>query len=73
MDKSKKVKIWYDKEGDYLEVIFEKKKGFFKETANDAVMEKVDLDGKVIGFSILHVSSLAMQKPLSVTLKSKVA
>jgi len=70
MDKSKKVKIWYDKEGDYLEVIFERKKGFFRETANDAVMEKVDLEGKIIGFSILHVSSLTLQKPLSVTLNT---
>ena len=70
MDKSKKVKIWYDKEGDYLEVIFERKKGVFRETANDAVMEKIDLDGNVIGFSILHVSSLTMQKPLSVTLNT---
>lgn len=65
---NKEVKIWYDKEGDYLEVIFEKKKGYFKETDNDAVMEKVDEDGNVIGFSILKVSSLK-QQPFSVTLQ----
>ena len=28
----KEIKIWYDKEGDYLEVIFEKKEGYFIET-----------------------------------------
>ena len=51
-------KIWYDSEGDYLEVIFERKAGYFRETENDAVMEKVDEDGNILGFSILKVSAL---------------
>jgi len=63
-----KVKVWYDSEGDYLEVLFERKKGYFQKTANDAVMEKVDKDGNVIGFSILGVSALEGQRPLSITL-----
>ena len=54
----KVIKIWYDKEADYLEVLFEQKKGYFRETENEAVMEKVDEDGNIIGFSILKVSSL---------------
>lgn len=70
---AKKIKIWYDEEGDYLEVLFEKKAGYFKETANDAVMEKVDSKGKVIGFSILKLSALRGQKPISVQLVSKAA
>jgi uncharacterized protein YuzE len=68
----KQIKIWYDKEGDYLEVLFEQKKGYFKETENDAVMEKVDEEGNVIGFSILKVSALK-KKPLSIALESQVA
>lgn len=64
----KKIKIWYDSEGDYLEVIFEQKAGYFKETENDGVMEKVDEEGNIIGFSILKVSALKEQKPLSVAL-----
>jgi len=67
----KEIKIWYDKEGDYLEVLLEKRKGYFKETENDAVMEKVDEEGNIIGFSILKVSALK-EKPLSVNLKSAV-
>ncbi len=55
---AKEIKIWYDKEGDYLEVLFERKAGYFRETENNAVMEKVDLQGNVIGFSILKVSAL---------------
>lgn len=66
----KEVKVWYDKEGDYLEVIFEKKAGYFRETENDAVMEKVDTKGNVIGFSILKVSALKVKSPLSVSLKN---
>jgi uncharacterized protein YuzE len=62
-----KIKVWYDSEGDYLEVMFEKKEGYFKETESDQVMEKVDMDGKVIGFSILKVSSLKGH-PLEVAL-----
>ena len=68
----KEIKIWYDKEGDYLEVLFEKKAGYFKETENDAVMEKVDEEGNIIGFSILKVSALK-EKPLSISLESHVA
>lgn len=70
---AKKVKIWYDVEGDYLEVIFEKKAGYFKETSNYAVMKKVDNAGNIIGFSILKVSALRGQKPLAMTLASKAA
>ena len=33
-------KIWYDGEGDYLEVSFERKAGYFRETGNDAVIKK---------------------------------
>lgn len=66
----KKVKVYYDKEGDYLEVLFDPKAGYFKETENEAIMEKVDGKGNIIGFSILNVSTLKEQKPISVTLKS---
>ncbi len=65
----KEIKVWFDKEGDYLEVMFERKTGYFRETGNDAVMEKVDEEGNIIGFSILKVSALEEQKPLSVILK----
>ncbi|MGH7812925.1 MAG: DUF2283 domain-containing protein [Candidatus Binataceae bacterium] len=65
----KQVKVWYDPEGDYLEVIFERKAGYFRETADDRVMEKVDADGNVIGFSVLKVSALK-QNPIEVALGS---
>jgi uncharacterized protein YuzE len=63
----RKLKVWYDPEGDYLEVIFDQKPGYFRETGNDQVMEKVDDQGNVLGFSVLHVSALK-EKPLEVAL-----
>ena len=72
-NKSKNITVWYDKEADFLEVLFERKRGTFRETPNDAVMEKVDGRGNVIGFSILKVSALNLRKPLSVTLKTGIA
>jgi len=62
------ITVWFDPEGDFLEVLFEKKEGYFRETASDSVMEKVDLQGNVIGFSILQVSALHSQQPLLVRL-----
>ncbi|MBW1926668.1 MAG: DUF2283 domain-containing protein [Deltaproteobacteria bacterium] len=67
------IRVWYDQEGDYLEVIFDRKKGFFRETEIDAVMEKVDEDGNILGFSILKVSALKGQQPLSVALRRQTA
>ena len=61
------IKVWFDQEGDYLEVLFEKKEGYFRETSVDQVMEKVDKRGNVVGFSVLKVSKLK-RKPLEVAL-----
>ena len=53
----KKLNIWFDKEGDFLELTIGKPvKGFFRELGND-MLERVDAKtGKVIGFSILNFS-----------------
>jgi len=64
---TKQVRIWFDPEGDYLEVIFDPKPGYFRETASDQVMEKVDEDGNLLGFSVLKISALH-QTPLEVAL-----
>ena len=63
----KKLKIWYDREADYLEVIFDQREGYFRATENDRVMEKVDMQGNVLGFSVLKVSAL-QKSPLEVAL-----
>ena len=58
------VKIWFDVEGDFLEVLFSDRAGFMRETSNDAVMERVDEQGNILGFTVMQVSRLARDKPL---------
>jgi hypothetical protein len=59
-----KVKVWFDAEADFLEVRFSDAAGYEKTTTNDAVMERVDAQGHVIGFSILGVSRFKKSNPL---------
>jgi uncharacterized protein YuzE len=59
-----KVKVWFDAEADFLEVRFSDAVGYEKATTNDAVMERVDAQGHVIGFSILGVSRFKKSNPL---------
>ncbi len=68
MRMAQKVKVWYDAEADFLEVQFPNAAGFMRETANDAVMERVDEEGHALGFSILNVSHLSREKPLETEL-----
>ena len=59
-----KIRVWFDAEADFLEVRFSDAAGYEKETAHDAVMERVDAEGNVTGFSILGVSRFRKDKPL---------
>jgi hypothetical protein len=56
-----------DPEGDFLEVIFDRRPGFFRETPSDQVMQKVDEQGNLLGFSVLRVSALR-EHPLEIAL-----
>ncbi len=47
-----KSKLWFDPEGDYREVIFSDAPSYMRETKSDAVMQRVDEQGHLIGFSI---------------------
>jgi uncharacterized protein YuzE len=47
-----KMKIWFDEEGDYLEIRSEEAKGYMRDLGND-IWERVDEQGKVIGSGIL--------------------
>jgi hypothetical protein len=65
-----KLKVWFDPEADFLEVRFSDAAGYEKETKHDAVMERVDAEGHVIGFSIMGVSQFSKDKPLEADLIS---
>ena len=63
-----KIKVWFDAEADFLEVRFSNAVGYEKATANDAVMERVDAAGQVIGFSVMGVSKFKKGNPLEADL-----
>ena len=65
---AEKVKVWFDGEADYLEVRFFDAPGYQKATRHDAVMERVDEKGNIIGFSILGVSRFKKDEPLETDL-----
>ncbi|MBL1209798.1 DUF2283 domain-containing protein [Geminocystis sp. GBBB08] len=68
---SNTMKIYYDSEADFLEVQFSQAIGYMRETDNDNLMERVDLEGNIIGFSVLNVRQLAQDKPLIAELITK--
>jgi Zn ribbon nucleic-acid-binding protein len=63
-----KIKVWFDAEADFLEVRFSDAAGYEKETKHDAVMERVDAQGQVIGFSVMGVSKFRKGNPLEADL-----
>lgn len=63
-----KVTVWFDAEADFLEVRFSDEPGYEKETSHDAVMERLDEHGNVIGFSILGVTRYRKSQPLQADL-----
>jgi hypothetical protein len=66
---AEKVKVWFDPEGDFLEVLFSDAPGYMRGTANDALMERVDEQGRVLGFSILGVSRFRRERPFEAELQ----
>jgi len=61
---AQQIKVWFDPEGDFLEVLFSDKAGYMKGTNNEAVMARVDEQGNVLGFTVMGVSRLTKEKPL---------
>lgn len=61
MDK-RAVEIWYDGEADLLEVMFERREGYFRDTEDEHVMEKVDESGNLLGFSIMGLRRMKQGK-----------
>ena len=57
MSEVEKIKVWYDKAGNYLDVFWVSKAGnFFMPTANDWVDVLVDDAGNLSGFMVWGIS-----------------
>ena len=65
------VKVWYDREGDFLEVLFSDEPGYMRQMANDAIMERLSDSGRLLGFSITNVSRLSPDHPLFAVLPAR--
>ncbi|MCI0440572.1 MAG: DUF2283 domain-containing protein [Chloroflexi bacterium] len=65
----KKVTVWWDGEGDFLEVTFDDAEGTMRKTADGKAMVKLDEDGNVVGFHTLGVSKTAKKKPFEIELR----
>lgn len=66
-----KVRLWFDPENDYLEVTFSDAPGYMRPTNSDAVMRRVDEQGRVIGFSVFGVSRFQKDRPLEAGLPAE--
>ena len=65
------VKVWFDPEADFLEVLFSEDAGYLRQSDDDAVMERVDANGRLLGFTIQNVTKLAdKHRPLLARLAS---
>ena len=60
--------MWLDPEGDFWEVQFKDAPGFMRPTGHEAVMERVDEEGHILGFSINGVSRFQKDHPLEAEL-----
>ena len=63
------LKLKFYPEADYLEVTFSDAHGYMRRTKSDAVMKRVDEQGRIIGFSVFGVSRFQKNQPLEVELE----
>ena len=70
--KKRNVSVWYDDEGDMLEVLWAFKEGYFTPTDDERILKRLDDDGEVIGFLIHDVSTLKQPEPIEFELASEV-
>ena len=65
------LSVWYDEEGDYLELTRQDERGFFVDLG-DGVFERVNEDGETIGVAVLNVSSRKeCELPFDVTFEKR--
>ena len=50
-----KLKVWFDQEGDLLEVGFVNNKGFMKSVGDDIFL-RLDQKGNILGFVVLNAT-----------------
>lgn len=61
-----RIRVWFDPEGDVLEVTLKSGKGFFKHLEDD-VLIRVGEKGEVLGLMILNATKRETKKPLAIS------
>ena len=67
----RRVSVWYDAEGDMLEVLWAFREGYFTSTDDDRILKRLDDEGEVIGFLIHDISTLKGPSPMELELASE--
>jgi hypothetical protein len=57
------LNVWFDPEGDHLEIVFDQKAGYFEDTSLENVMRKRDPEGNLLAISIFNLSSFGGTRP----------
>ena len=68
---ARKVSVWYDDEGDMLEVLWAFREGYFSPTDDERILKRLDDRGKVIGFLIHEVTTLKQLNPIGFDLEDE--
>ena len=68
---NRKVSVWYDSEGDMLEVLWAFREGYFIPTDDERILKRLDDDGEVIGFLIHDMSTFNQPTPTEFELASE--
>ena len=68
---NRKVSVWYDDEGDMLEVLWAFREGYFTPTDDERILKRLDDEGEVIGFLIHEVSTLKQPSPIEFELAAE--
>ena len=58
MSNRERIKVWFDKEGDYLDVSWGTGNAYYVATENERVLALVDTAGNIYGFKILDLSGI---------------
>ena len=68
---SQTVSVWFDRDGDMLEVLWGFREGFFAPTEDDRILKRLDNDGNLIGFLVHEFSTLPQDSPAEFTLEAE--
>ena len=58
MSEKNTINVWFDKEGDYLNVSWASGNAYYTTTQNERVLALVDAEGNIYGFKIFDISGI---------------